>query len=44
MGKLDTDGARSTSTNDEEYNGQDEEDNTGIERFDESHGKLLKNK
>jgi hypothetical protein len=35
IARLDTDRARSTSTNDEEYNGQDEEDNTGIERFDE---------
>jgi hypothetical protein len=32
---LDTDCARSTCTNDEKNNGQDEEDKTGIERFDE---------
>ena len=31
MAGLDSNCARSTSTNDEENNGQDEEDNTGIE-------------
>ena len=41
MTGLDSNRTGSTSTDHEENDGQDEEDNTGIERFDEWHEKLL---
>jgi len=40
---LDPDCTGGACANDEENNGQDKEDNTGIERFNEWHGKLLRN-